>query len=277
MTCAEARDRFSARVDDALGADEREGFETHLRSCAECRREWRRFELTVSLVRGVEPARAPAGFVDRVLAAARPLPGYARLLRGAFVPWPVKLPLEAAAIVLVAGLASLILQSTSEVEHMARLSPPAEVASVPSPSTPPPPARSATPSRGERRDELARLNRAPQKDVATQSSVPESGDKVAQGSGYSAPRVALTRGSADMEARLAADDRAKAEHDIAGLVARLAGAPSGHAAEPGVLDFVVPRESYPALATELAKLGRLRVEREPAEGADPVRIRLHLD
>ena len=126
MTCAECRETFSARVDDALGADARATLEQHLAGCAECRREWQRFAATVDLLHAVQPERAPAGFVDRVLAAARPQPWYRRALRGLFVPWPVKLPLEAAALVLVAGLAVMIFQRSPELRQAA-VSPPALV------------------------------------------------------------------------------------------------------------------------------------------------------
>ena len=126
MTCAECREAFSAYADDALSADARGVVETHLAGCADCRREWQRFFATVDLLHIVEPERAPAGFVDRVVAAARPLPWYRRLARGLLVPWTVKLPVEAAAIVMVAGLAVLIFQRSPELQRAAA---PAEMAS----------------------------------------------------------------------------------------------------------------------------------------------------
>ena len=116
MTCQDARDLFSARADDALSPAEQALLHAHLETCAECQREWVRFERTVALVQAIEPAHAPAGFVDRVM-GARPRPWYARLARGLFVPWPVKLPVEAAAIVLVAGLAVVIFQRSPELQQ----------------------------------------------------------------------------------------------------------------------------------------------------------------
>lgn len=115
----EARDLFSARVDDALTAEERRGLEAHLAACAECRREWEGFARTVGLLRAVEPARAPAGFVDRTLAATRREPWPARLWRRLFVPWTVKLPLEVAAALLVAGFAVLIYERSPELQQAA--------------------------------------------------------------------------------------------------------------------------------------------------------------
>src|SRR5882724_4854030 len=135
LTCTDIRELFSARIDDALSAEERARLEAHLATCAECPREWQSFERSVALVRGVEPARASVGFVDRVL-AARPRPWYRRLGRSLLVPWPVKLPLEAAAIVLVAGLAILIVQGSPELQQAARV-PVTPPASMP-PAAPPP-------------------------------------------------------------------------------------------------------------------------------------------
>jgi Putative zinc-finger len=118
VTCPECRDLFSARVDDALAPDERARLDAHLTGCVECLREWERFEAAVSLVRSVEPARAPAGFVDRVV-AARPESWHRRLLRQAFDPWARKLPLEAAAVILVGGLAVMLFQRSPELQHSA--------------------------------------------------------------------------------------------------------------------------------------------------------------
>jgi Putative zinc-finger len=153
VTCPEIRELFSARADDALTADERARLDAHLTTCADCAREWAGFERVVGLLRAVSPARAPAGFVDRVL-AARPRPWYRRLARGLFVPWPVKLPLQAAALVLVAGLAVMLFQRSPELLRQAAHAPappsvelaptpppaqPESGLSTPAPSTPSPP------------------------------------------------------------------------------------------------------------------------------------------
>lgn len=139
MTCHDARELFSALVDEALSARERGDLDAHLAGCAECRRELERFQSTVSLLHRVEPARAPAGFVDRVVAAARPAPWYRRLLRAVFLPWPVKLPLEAAALVLVGVTVALLYRGTPELEQAARLEtrPPAVSEAPPHPASAP--------------------------------------------------------------------------------------------------------------------------------------------
>lgn len=138
VTCQDIRDLFSARVDDALSADERARLDAHLATCAECAREWLRFERAVGLLRATEPARAPAGFVDRVM-AARPRPWYRRLAREVLVPWRVKVPLEVAAIVLVAGLAVMVFQRSPELQQAARPSAPPSAVTAPSLDAPAPP------------------------------------------------------------------------------------------------------------------------------------------
>jgi len=147
MTCHDARELFSVLVDEVLGADERGALDAHLETCADCRRELQRFRDTVGLLRAVEPARAPAGFVDRVLEAARPTPWPRRWLRALFLPWPLKLPIEAAAIVLVTVGVVYVFRATPELQRAARLestkpavteAPRAAISEPSSPATPPP-------------------------------------------------------------------------------------------------------------------------------------------
>src|SRR5262249_6346493 len=64
--------------------------------------------------------RGGGGFVEGVVARAQPEPWPARLLRGLFVPWATKLPLEAVAIVLVGGLAVWVFQRTPEQQRAAQ-------------------------------------------------------------------------------------------------------------------------------------------------------------
>src|SRR5438132_977686 len=122
MTCTETRDLFSALADDALTPAERAALDAHLAGCADCRRELAGLLRTVKLVRAIDPARAPAGFVDRVLAAARPEPAPKRLARRLLAPWQT-LPLGAAALFLIAGLAVLLFRGSPEQQQAARYQP----------------------------------------------------------------------------------------------------------------------------------------------------------
>jgi hypothetical protein len=120
MTCHQARALLSALIDEVVTPAERTALDAHLEGCPDCRRELEQLRGTVSLLQGMPPARAPAGFVDRVVEAAAPPPWHRRLLRGLFVPWRLKLPLEAAAALMIAGLAVLVFQRTPDLHQAAR-------------------------------------------------------------------------------------------------------------------------------------------------------------
>jgi hypothetical protein len=120
MTCHESRERLSQLLDEVLPARDRALVEAHLADCPECRRELERLRATVSLLQRVEPVRAPVGFVDRVMAAVRPVPWYRRLAAWIFLPLSVKLPAEAAAMALIAILAVYLFQRDPELQRAIR-------------------------------------------------------------------------------------------------------------------------------------------------------------
>jgi Putative zinc-finger len=133
MTCDDARESLSALFDEALAPDDRRAVETHLEGCAECRRELERLGQTVALLHRVTPAHAPAGFVDRVVAAAQPRPWYRRIADAVFLPLSAKLPVEATAIVMVALLAVYTFERTPALQEAARPGAPAARVAAPSP------------------------------------------------------------------------------------------------------------------------------------------------
>jgi hypothetical protein len=153
MTCHESRERLSELLDEVLPARERAEVEAHLAGCAECRRELERLRATVSLLQRVEPMRAPAGFVGRVMAAARPVPWYRRLAAWLFLPLSIKLPAEAAAMALVAIMAVYLFQRDPELRQSVRpelqVTPPR--AEAPGPREEPPAASAVqTPAKADR-------------------------------------------------------------------------------------------------------------------------------
>jgi Putative zinc-finger len=137
MTCHDARELFSARVDGALTDEERRGLDAHLAGCPECRRELARLEATVALLHAAPPARAPVGFVDRVLAAARPAPWTVRLRRRLLSPLALRRPIEVTVVALVALTAVYVYERTPELRDAVRTAaPPAPVAQAPRPAEP---------------------------------------------------------------------------------------------------------------------------------------------
>ena len=131
MTCDETRDTLSAYLDEALAPDERSLVDAHLLGCAECRRELESLRETVALLQRVELARAPVGFVDRVMAAARPRPWYRRAADAVLLPLSVKLPLEATALVMVGLLAVYLFERSPELQRATREVAPQQEAAAP--------------------------------------------------------------------------------------------------------------------------------------------------
>jgi Putative zinc-finger len=142
MTCADNRSLHSALLDGELAPAERAQVEAHLATCAECTAELSALARTLGMLHALPAPRAPLGFVDRVLEAARPLPWYRRWGRRLFQPLRVKLPLEAAAVMLVALGAVYVFQHTPELQQAARQEQPAP-SPVPSPVPVSPPATPA--------------------------------------------------------------------------------------------------------------------------------------
>jgi len=121
MNCHETRERLSGLLDVALDALERVEVGAHLEGCPDCRRELERLRATVALLSRVERPRAPVGFVDRVMAAAHPVPWYRRLGRRLFLPLNIKLPVQAAAMLVIAVLGVYLLQRTPALRDAARV------------------------------------------------------------------------------------------------------------------------------------------------------------
>ncbi len=144
MTCDAARERFSEWLDDALDPGARAALDAHLAGCPECAREFDRFRRSVALLARVERPRAPAGFVDRVMAVvqARREPWHRRLVRRLLFPLPVKLPLHAAATLVLAVLALQLLDRSPELEQATRRDAARDVGpgapAVPAPAPDPP-------------------------------------------------------------------------------------------------------------------------------------------
>jgi hypothetical protein len=175
MTCHETREQLSLLMDEALAAPERAAVDAHLAACAECRRELEQLRATVALLDRLPPARAPAGFVDRVMAEAYRPSWPRRVLDVLFVPVRVKLPLEAVAVLLVGVSALYVYERSPEVGQVAR-----QEAQEPSPApTPPtaapleakpstPPAPKAVPDPARPTDTVGEAERAREPRVASE-------------------------------------------------------------------------------------------------------------
>ena len=310
MTCDEARERLSALLDEALSPDERDALDAHVATCVDCRRELGLLRNTVALLRAVDPARAPAGFVDRVRAAARRAPWYRRVQRALFVPWPVKLPLEAAAIVLVGVIVVSLFKTTPELEQAARVETPSpavteaprrpdELDAPPRREVKPTPAPAA-PAQGEeraaslthdatdaaRRRDLAKAASSPapaapaepkaERQVSTAQPARDAAKKGADEAVSRLPARPAT--PADVSGQLAVKDREAAARFITELMAKAGGAEIGRSAVAGamVIELTLPRTAWAEFTRELTALGTWTPDQEPAELPAEIRVALRI-
>ena len=310
MTCDEARERLSALLDEALSPDERDALDAHVATCFDCRRELGLLRNTVALLRAVDPARAPAGFVDRVRAAARRAPWYRRVQRALFVPWPVKLPLEAAAIVLVGVIVVSLFKTTPELEQAARVETPSpavteaprrpdELDAPPRREVKPTPAP-ADPAQGEeraaslthdatdaaRRRDLAKAAPSPAPAAPTEpkaerqvSTAQPARDAAKKGADEAVSRLpARPATPADVSGQLAVKDREAAARFITELLAKAGGAEIARSAVAGavVIELTLPRTAWAEFTRELVALGTWTPDQEPAELPAEIRVALRI-
>jgi hypothetical protein len=199
VTCHDARPQLSALLDDALSVPEHQALEAHLAECAECRRELTQLRGTVALLGRLPPVHAPAGFVDRVMGEAYRPSGPRRLLDALFRPLRVKLPLEAAAVLLVGVSALYVYQHAPEVQHLARQESPGPRPVFPvAPAQPPvPPAAGAAGDAWRSKDAGSQAKRAPAEQEAVRDrTAPEAPPAVTPPATPVAPAPATQRGNA---------------------------------------------------------------------------------
>ncbi len=140
MTCDEAREAFSELYDGILSGSRLVELSRHLDGCAACRAEWDAFRMTVRGVAGLGLEEPPLDFAVRVRQQVKAPPWWTRAAHAIFVPLRVKIPIHAAALVVLALAGLLVYQRTGQPPRPA---PPRAVA--PAPSAPPAPAAAPAP------------------------------------------------------------------------------------------------------------------------------------
>jgi len=125
MNCRRADQLFSAAWEDELSLAERETLETHIESCAACRRSYDEFTRVMEAVQGMPKAEASADFADgvwsRIRAAEQPAARRRRVLAGGWGGWwtvSFRPALAAAACLVVVGAAVVMWNSNNRVPNI---------------------------------------------------------------------------------------------------------------------------------------------------------------
>ncbi|MGD0266057.1 MAG: tetratricopeptide repeat protein [Candidatus Methylomirabilota bacterium] len=141
MRCDEARRVFSELYDEALSGAPLVTVTQHLASCPACRAEWANFRKAMQAVADLGTAEPSPGFAARVRRRLEAPSRWRRVLRWIFLPLHVKVPIQAAAVLLLAFAGLLLYQRSPELRRAIE---PSQIPSPPvareAPAPAPPPA-----------------------------------------------------------------------------------------------------------------------------------------
>ena len=104
----EARDLFSAYVDEDLPEPDEERLLQHLDGCRECHQGLERFEDTIAQVRGLPRNELPAAFSRQVMRRVKHRNRRQRELAAVMVG-PLRVPVEAALPIMLAAAVAVVL------------------------------------------------------------------------------------------------------------------------------------------------------------------------
>lgn len=122
MRCEEIQGHLSAYLEDEVGSAERRDIEGHLQECARCRHELDLLRQTVSALQSMEEIEVPSRLTTAIEArvSTRKHSWWQDVISRLFFPMHIKLPLEAAALVLIALGAVYLYRSSPELAQAPR-------------------------------------------------------------------------------------------------------------------------------------------------------------
>lgn len=100
MKCNHAKEFLSAYIDDVLDQPARKNLEQHLNSCRKCTEELFALRKYISEVGSLRQVKAPDDFVEKVNERIKRRFEFENMMRSLFIPARIKIPLEAAGLVL---------------------------------------------------------------------------------------------------------------------------------------------------------------------------------
>ena len=256
MTCQEVREAFTDVYDGTLSGDPLANLNAHLRECPICRQEWAAFRRTLGALGEVRNEEPPPGFAARVTARIEAPRWWQRVATALVFPLRVKLPVHAAALVVIGAMGLWMFQRSPEVQRAVDLAAPIpaeQPASTPlsgsSREAPAPEGKGETPRPGPAPTSSA-SRAVPAPPAATEAENAEKTEK-----GEAAPRL-LQTAPAPAESRRRSELARPAEPDVAVAVKErgLAAPPS-----PGPATLLSDAEAAIATGEFEQAIERLRV------------------
>lgn len=156
MNCPEAREAFSDLHDGTRSGPRLADLQRHLEGCPVCRAEWAAFRRTVHALKAMADEEPSAGFAARVVQRIEAPRWWQRVVATLVLPLRVKLPIHAAALV-VLGLAGLWVSQRSPEPQRATVDRAPSVAQHAAPDA----ARATAPPAGSKTTEAERRSPLP--------------------------------------------------------------------------------------------------------------------
>jgi len=99
MECKKVRDRLSSFLEDALDPLEEKAVREHLTSCSDCQKDLQQFDKTIRWLHSLKEVEVPNGFLIGIYKKMEE-----RKRKVPFSPFPLKLPIQAVAMVAIVFL-----------------------------------------------------------------------------------------------------------------------------------------------------------------------------
>ncbi len=145
MECLKIKGLLSEYIDNALDANSKKLVDEHLSMCKNCREELKSLKICVEELGSLEKVQAPEDFLQKLHERIQPRFNFKDIMRKAFVPMRIKLPLELAGVTVTALLMIAIFNTMKRSEQILIVNGPeeestelalkGEVATMPAPLT----------------------------------------------------------------------------------------------------------------------------------------------
>jgi Putative zinc-finger len=303
MNCEETEAQLSAYLDGRLDEAHRRAVERHLASCSHCRAEAAALRRTIDSVSALPPVEPPPGFSQRVMAQVREEAQPSVPRRSFSLPlWPLwaRIPLQAAAVLVIAGLAvylyelnqpAPLLQAPAEApsthDEGVRSDRDRPISSLAVPA----PRSQAEPARPEEAERFAPRHQVAPADALKESTAPAGVNTPAAAAGEKKESFSAVGREVALIAQAPFNDRDRFMHELSAIVRQVDGAilpPEKETAAAGKLEqrttpasytvwLVIPPDRYSELRGKLASLGTIEIassdavatENEASQPASP--------
>ncbi len=171
MNCDQVQEKLSEYLENALGEEEQNGLTTHLALCTQCRADAEALRRAIRSVSSLPSVDPPPGLSTKIMAKIREDAERPGLWRRLFPSMPMKVPLHAAAILIIGGIAVYLYQAIRPLGSVAPESGPSRSASAPARVSPPAEER-APAARPKARDNF---RASPKQPAAPPAAAPSEG------------------------------------------------------------------------------------------------------